>query len=77
MEKKELKLKHFGLFAKGWYNKNGNEKNPQNIWTNVMKVLTGDDYQPETKNDVIGILTSNIMRLVRCRLMRGRNAAQR
>jgi hypothetical protein len=63
--KKELALKHFALFAKGWYDNKGTEKNPENVWVNAMKALTGDDYLPETKNDVIGILTAQVTPLSR------------
>jgi hypothetical protein len=58
--KKELTLKHFALFAKGWYDNTGDERKPENVWDSAKKALAGDNYMPETKNDVIGILTARV-----------------
>lgn len=57
----KLKLKHFALFAKGHYawpkeNTEHNEK----MWDCVKSALCADDYQPQTKEDIINILISNI-----------------
>lgn len=57
---KTMSLKQFALFAKGWYLKPKQESNSENIWEQVKTILCADQYMPESKNDVLGILISNI-----------------
>lgn len=56
----KFNLKQFALFSKGWYFKPRQEENSENIWEQVKTILRADQYMPDTKNDVLSILVSNI-----------------
>ena len=45
----QLQQCHVVLYAKGWY------ETSDNIFEDLKKVLTLDDYTPETNNDVLSI----------------------
>lgn len=59
-EKTTLSLKQFALFSKGWYHKPNKEENNENIWEQVKTILRADNYQPDTKNDVLSILITAV-----------------
>jgi len=48
--KKQFKLSHLALYAKGWY------KKTDDIWADLLKILELDNYTPFTKNDVFIII---------------------
>jgi len=57
----KLRLKHFALFAKGHYAwPKENIKHDEKMWDCVKSALCADDYQPQTKADIVNILISNV-----------------
>lgn len=51
---KEFHLNHVALYTKGHYAKN------EDIWEDIKACLRADDYTPETKENVLAIVTRNV-----------------
>jgi len=49
-----MNLKHVALYSKHWY------KRTDDVWGDLIKCLEADDYQPQTKYDVLSIITNNV-----------------
>ena len=52
-----MQLKHTTLYAKGWYEKT------DNIFADLKKILTLDDYTPFTEVDVLYILLNEYQKI--------------
>jgi hypothetical protein len=52
-----MQLKHVSLYAKGWYEKT------DNVFEDLKKILTLDDYTPFVNNDVFIILVHEYQRI--------------
>ena len=56
-----MKLKHFALFCKGHYAwPKANKEHDEQMWECVRLALCADDYQPETRHDILHIIVSNV-----------------
>ena len=61
--KNKMALEHFALFSKMHYEwPKENRDHDDNMWKSVEKCLIADDYMPQTRHDIIHILTMNIVK---------------
>lgn len=66
MKSEKLKLMHFALLCKGHYEwPKSNKDQHANMWEYVKKALHADDYQPQTKEDITGILIANVTKHIK------------